>query len=133
MRISDWSSDVCSSDLGAILHNRLQQASEVGDLELVGAEAAAILVVRGLGSPPVVRAALRAGAMIIHDGHPWIASLCGFAGLFVQNAADLPRRIVEVEPYRAMYRRLLVRRTISDVGADFLEVDRKSTRLTYSH
>src|SRR3546814_10493623 len=93
MRISDWSSDVCSSDLGAILHNRLQQASEVGDLELVGAEAAAILVVRGLGSPPVVRAALRAGAMIIHDGHPWIASLCGFAGLFVPNAADLPRRI----------------------------------------
>src|SRR3546814_7245052 len=46
---------LCAEDLGegAILHNRLQQASEVGDLELVGAEAAAILVVRGLGSPPV--------------------------------------------------------------------------------
>src|SRR3546814_16061477 len=122
MRISDWSSDVCSSDLGAILHNRLQQASEVGDLELVGAEAAAILVVRGLGSPPVVRAALRAGAMIIHDGHPWIASLCGFAGLFVPNEADLPRRIVEVAPYRAMYIRLLVRRTLAAGSSVFFAV-----------
>src|SRR3546814_5132393 len=84
---------LCAEDLGegAILHNRLQQASEVGDLEMVGAEAAAILVVRGLGSPPVVRAALRAGAMIIHDGHPWIASLCGFDGLFVPIQAHLPR------------------------------------------
>src|SRR3546814_19715506 len=66
---------LCAEDLGegAILHNRLQQASEVGEWALVGADAAAILVVRGLGSPPVVRAALRAGAMLIHQRHPWIA------------------------------------------------------------
>src|SRR3546814_5277760 len=32
MRISDWSSDVCSSDLGASRYSRLQQATSDADL-----------------------------------------------------------------------------------------------------
>src|SRR3546814_15531517 len=79
MRISDWSSDVCSSDLPASvqLHHagRLRRAAEIDQLLAAQHQAADVAVVAArrvleaeaaLASQPPIRAAVQAHAGCVH-------------------------------------------------------------------
>lgn len=91
---------------------------------VVAPDDASVLVVRGLCPPAMLRTALRRGALVVHDGHPWVAELCGFGGVCIDDVGlrdSLPAAIA----CRAMYRRLLVRRTCAEVADAFRALARQ--------
>src|SRR3546814_7533969 len=116
MRISDWSSDVCSSDLGAFLNDRLaadvERASGAKSLLID-----AVLAPKGI-NPLWCEAIESAGPY----GAGWPAP----------RVATGPVRIVESGVVGTDHVRLIVS---GDDGARFkaIALDRKSTRLNSSH
>src|SRR3546814_4539903 len=103
MRISDWSSDVCSSDLSGVDIEQIDPRlvvviAEIGDLLLARAEARRQHEEAAIGEEAMV------GAILVHDRQPLDAAV-GRTAL-----GD-----------------------IDDAGVEITVLDRKSTRLNSSH
>src|SRR3546814_9153391 len=113
MRISDWSSDVCSSDLGDLL----QLGKAVDPEEFVKIEIAVLALRRvGVGRQEIEADRLAALAQVEHDR---IARQVD-AGYLLDPCGDIA----------ADDQRLALRRRQEDLVA---RLDRKSTRLNSSH
>src|SRR3546814_11676035 len=70
MRISDWSSDVCSSDLARALHRAVVQR-----LAVVGEHRARVPGLVGLGEVPGRAAAVGADLAEVEVGGPWLRAV----------------------------------------------------------
>src|SRR3546814_5269214 len=109
MRISDWSSDVCSSDLGAGGRNRTDTLSPELDFESSASTSSATPAI----SPPIPSAAL---------------------GPYTAPSAIFQSRVIEI-PARQPFD-IATLSACHDLGALVAEPhhqDRKSTRLNSSH
>src|SRR3546814_12930820 len=115
MRISDWSSDVCSSDLTSARDRRRTMFQLAGNLQRLGTETAFEVLARaaaleaegrsiinlGIGQPDfkTPEHVVEAGIKALRDGHHGYTPANGILPLREAVAADLHRRHgVEVDP-----------------------------------
>src|SRR3546814_5442552 len=107
MRISDWSSDVCSSDLGPYVHSRKKQTARIRELSADD---------------------LAASCGIYGDVSELEHALFRISAAVLQLELHL-RRATTARYVTGMH--LLAQ--AQHIGARLLYVDRKSTRLNSSH
>src|SRR3546814_10170765 len=121
MRISDWSSDVCSSDL--FLLHRPQQAARLVEIAVVGPT-----VERGEALLPGIRAAATVGGTISARAVPRHADE---ERTIMPIVGRPPRLAVGHQRGQIILHRLIVERSERRGVIEIL--DRKSTRLNSSH